>query len=43
MTMTCWEPIQGYALRSIGIGEPRLPTSYFTLCRQSTLIGLGII
>jgi polar amino acid transport system permease protein len=43
MTMTCWETIQGYALRSIGIGEPLLPKSDFTLCQQFTLIGSGMI
>ena len=43
MTMTCWETIQGYALRSIGIGEPLLPKSDFTLCQQFTQIGSGMI
>ena len=41
--MTCWETIQAYGLRSIGIGERRLPTSNFTLCEQFTLIGSGLI
>lgn len=41
--MTCWEIIQGYGLRSIGIGERVLPKSDFDLCTQFTLIGSGII
>ncbi|THD85823.1 ABC transporter permease subunit [Aliigemmobacter aestuarii] len=41
--MTCWETIQGYAFRSIGIGENLLPRSDFTLCQQFTLIGSGLI
>ncbi len=43
MTMTCWETIQAYGLRSIGIGENLLPRSDFTLCQQFTLIGSGLI
>jgi polar amino acid transport system permease protein len=43
MSMTCWETIQAYGLRSIGIGERLLPTSDFTLCQQFTLIGSGLI
>jgi polar amino acid transport system permease protein len=41
--MTCWETIQAYSLRSIGIGENLLPKSDFTLCQQFTLIGSGLI
>ncbi|WP_299751466.1 amino acid ABC transporter permease [uncultured Tateyamaria sp.] len=41
--MTCLETIQAYALRSIGIGERRLPRDDFTLCEQVTLIGSGMI
>ena len=41
--MTCWETIQAYGLRSIGLGERLLPTSDFTLCQQFTLIGSGLI
>jgi polar amino acid transport system permease protein len=41
--MTCWETIQAYGLRSIGIGERLLPTTDFTLCQQFTLIGSGLI
>ncbi len=41
--MTCWETIQAYGLRSIGIGENLLPRSHFTLCQQFTLIGSGLI
>ncbi|MFN3281562.1 MAG: ABC transporter permease [Tabrizicola sp.] len=41
--MTCWETIQAYGLRSIGIGENLLPRSDFTLCQQFTLIGSGMI
>jgi polar amino acid transport system permease protein len=43
MSMTCWETIQAYGLRSIGIGERLLPTTDFTLCQQFTLIGSGLI
>ena len=41
--MTCWETVQAYALRSVGIGENLLPRSDFTLCQQFTLIGSGMI
>jgi len=41
--VTCWETIQGYALRSVGIGEMLLPRTDFTLCQQFTLIGSGLI
>ena len=43
MSMSCWETVQAYALRSIGIGENLLPRSEFTLCQQFTLIGSGMI
>ncbi len=41
--MTCFEVIQAYGLRSVGIGERLLPRSDFTLCEQVTLIGSGLI
>ncbi|WP_111731957.1 ABC transporter permease [Roseovarius amoyensis] len=41
--MSCWETVQGYALRSLGIGERLLPREDFTLCEQVTLIGSGLI
>jgi polar amino acid transport system permease protein len=41
--MTCWETIQAYGLRAIGIGENLLPRSDFTLCQQVTLIGSGML
>ncbi|MEO0937293.1 MAG: ABC transporter permease subunit [Pseudomonadota bacterium] len=41
--MSCWQTIQDYALRSIGIGERLLPRTDFTLCEQVTLIGSGMI
>ena len=41
--MTCWETIQAYGLRSIGIGENLLPRSGFTLCQQFTQIGSGML
>ncbi|MEM7073484.1 MAG: ABC transporter permease subunit [Pseudomonadota bacterium] len=41
--MTCWETIQAYGLRSVGIGERLLPREDFTLCQQFTLIGSGMI
>lgn len=43
MSMTCFETIQAYGLRSIGIGEKLLPKTDFTLCQQFTLIGSGMI
>jgi polar amino acid transport system permease protein len=43
MSMTCWETIQAYGLRAIGVGENLLPRSDFTLCQQFTLIGSGMI
>ncbi|MGD9293721.1 MAG: amino acid ABC transporter permease [Roseobacter sp.] len=41
--MSCWQTIQDYGLRSIGIGERLLPRGDFTLCQQFTLIGSGMI
>jgi polar amino acid transport system permease protein len=41
--MTCWETLQAYGLRSIGIGEKLLPRTDITLCQQFTLIGSGLI
>lgn len=41
--MNCWETIQNYGLRSIGIGERLLPRTGFTLCEHFTLIGSGLI
>ncbi|WP_299843516.1 ABC transporter permease subunit [uncultured Roseovarius sp.] len=41
--MSCWQTIQEYGLRSIGIGERLLPKEDFTLCQQFTLIGSGMI
>ncbi len=41
--MTCWDTIQAYGLRSIGIGERLLPREGFDLCQQFTLIGSGLI
>lgn len=41
--MSCFETIQAYGLRAIGIGERLLPKSDFTLCEQFTLIGSGLI
>ncbi|GAB1478303.1 ABC transporter permease subunit [Paracoccaceae bacterium] len=43
MSMTCWETVQAYGLRSLGIGEKLLPRSDFTICQQFTLIGSGMI
>ncbi len=43
MSMTCWETVQAYGLRSVGIGERLLPKTDFTLCQQFTLIGSGLI
>ena len=41
--MSCWQTIQDYGLRSVGIGERLLPKEDFTLCQQFTLIGSGMI
>ena len=41
--MSCWQTIQDYGLRSLGIGERLLPKSDFTLCEQFTLIGSGML
>ncbi len=41
--MTCWETIQAFGLRAIGIGERLLPREDFNLCQQFTLIGSGLI
>ncbi len=41
--MTCWETIQAYGLRAVGIGERLLPREDFTICQQFTLIGSGLI
>ncbi|MFD3189541.1 ABC transporter permease [Sedimentitalea sp. HM32M-2] len=41
--MSCWQTIQDYGLRSLGIGERLLPREGFTLCEQFTLIGSGMI
>ena len=41
--MSCWQTIQDYGLRSIGIGERLLPRGDFTLCQQFTLIGSGML
>jgi polar amino acid transport system permease protein len=43
MTMTCWETVQAYGLRSLGIGERLLPRDDYTLCQHFTLIGSGLI
>jgi polar amino acid transport system permease protein len=43
MSMTCWETLQAYGLRSIGIGERLLPREDFTLCQHFTLIGSGLV
>ena len=41
--MSCFETLQAYGLRSIGIGERLLPKSDITLCEQIVLIGSGMI
>lgn len=41
--MSCWQTLQDYGLRSIGIGERLLPRENFTLCEHLTLIGSGMI
>lgn len=41
--MSCWQTLQDYGLRSLGIGERLLPRSDFTLCEHFVLIGSGMI
>ena len=41
--MSCWDTVQEYGLRSIGVGERLLPRTDFTLCEHVTLIGSGMI
>ena len=41
--MSCWQTVQDYGLRAIGIGERLLPRNDFTLCQQFTLIGSGMM
>ncbi len=41
--MSCIQTISDYALRSIGIGERRLPVTDITLCDQFVLIGSGLL
>ncbi|MCR9087322.1 MAG: ABC transporter permease subunit [Rhodobacteraceae bacterium] len=41
--MSCWQTVQDYGLRAIGLGERLLPTADITLCHQFTLIGSGLI
>ncbi|WP_194094375.1 ABC transporter permease [Marivivens aquimaris] len=41
--MSCWDIIQDYGLRSIGIGERLLPRDDFTICKQVVLIGSGML
>ncbi|WP_299962889.1 ABC transporter permease subunit [uncultured Roseobacter sp.] len=41
--MSCWQTVQDYGLRAVGIGERLLPREDFTLCQQFTLIGSGMI
>lgn len=41
--MMCWQTIQDYGLRAIGIGERLLPREDITLCHQVVLVGSGMI
>ena len=41
--MSCWQTVQDYGLRSLGIGERLLPKADITLCEQIVLIGSGVI
>ena len=41
--MSCWDTIQAYGLRSVGVGEKLLPATDFTFCQQVTLIGSGLL
>ena len=40
---TCFDTIQAYGLRAVGIGERLLPKSDITLCEQMVLIGSRLI
>jgi len=40
---SCFETVQAYGLRAIGIGERLLPKTDITLCEQMVLIGSGLI
>ena len=41
--MSCWQTVQDYGLRALGIGERLLPRGEITLCEQFTLIASGMI
>ena len=41
--MSCWDTVQAYAFRSLGLGERALPATDFTVCQQATLIGSGML
>ncbi|AFO87146.1 ABC transporter permease subunit [Phaeobacter inhibens] len=41
--MSCFQTLQDYGLRSLGLGERMLPRSDFTLCDQFVLIGSGML
>ena len=41
--MSCWETVEAYALRSLGIGERLLPRDDVTVCEQVVLIGSGLL
>lgn len=41
--MSCWQTLQDYGLRSLGIGERLLPRTDITLCDQFVLIGSGML
>lgn len=41
--MSCFDTLQDYGLRAIGIGERLLPKTDFTLCEHVVLIGSGMI
>ena len=41
--MSCWQTIQDYGLRSLGIGQRLLPREGVDLCQQFTLIGSGLL
>ena len=40
---SCFDTIQDYGLRALGIGERLLPKSDITLCEQFVLIGSGLL
>ena len=41
--MSCWDTLQAFGLRSLGLGERLLPKADITVCEQAVLIGSGLV